>query len=55
VEEYAFELPEVAFACGFARASPELPVVPDVAVGLAVESPEWAYPLAPADELASPE
>jgi hypothetical protein len=53
--ELAFESPEVAFACGFAVASPELPVVPDVAVGLAVESPEVAVPLELAPDEASPE
>ena len=35
VSEVAFESPEVALASGFASASPESPVSPDVAVGLA--------------------
>jgi hypothetical protein len=40
------ESPDVAVALGFDVASPELPVLPDVATGLAVESPEIAVPLA---------
>jgi hypothetical protein len=55
VTELAFESPEVAFACGFAVALPELPVLPDVAVGLAVESPDVAVPLEQAQDVASPE
>jgi hypothetical protein len=41
-----FELPEFAVDDGSTLASPESPVSPDVAVGLALELPDCAEPVA---------